>query len=225
MFAAIAALQCFIINSMAMEETEFGFSTMYTAAGTDSGIIQRVLFSYLPIPFILFLAEDVIEDLVKGYNLMIIVRNYNRSLLFAKIMAKVVVITVLSVAFIVVLSLLFGTNSIHLDVARKVNIVVFYSLVLLNTIAFDVILALILHKKQVSNIFINIFFVVSLLLPVKGGNIVVNCIFFPKLAFAAVNGATGGIDSNPIYLQLYLLVCFMVICLMGQKKYKDMDIY
>ena len=82
-------------------------------------------------------------------------------------LVKVILITALSVAFITLLSLLFGVNSVSLDTAEKGNTVVFYGLVLLNIVALDVVLALILHRKQVSNIFINVFFVISLLLPIK----------------------------------------------------------
>ena len=225
LFIAVTILQCFIINSAAIEETEFGFATTYIAGAIDSSIIQITLFSYLPIPFLLFIAEDMMEDLVKGYSLMVIIRNYSRKLLFAKMLVKVILITALSVAFITLLSLLFGVNSVSLDTAEKGNTVVFYGLVLLNIVALDVVFALVLHRKQVSNIFLNVFFVISLLLPIKSESSLLNCIFFPRLAFARVNGVISGTDIDTLYLQLFLLIYFVIICVVGQEKYKNMDIY
>lgn len=225
LFVAATIFQCFILNNAEIEETEFGFVTTYMTGISDASIIQRTFFSYLPIPFLLFIAEDVVEELVKGYSLMVIVRNYSRKLLFVKMIAKVIVIIALSVIFITLVSTLFGKNNISFDIKEKGNAVTFYGLVLLNIAAIDILLALILHKKQASNIFINAFFVLSLLLPIKNGNSLLNCIFFPRLAFPRVNGVMGGVDIPSYYLQIFLVLCFVVICIIGQARYKNMDVY
>lgn len=225
LFVTATILQCFILNSTGINETEFGFVTTYMTEINDASIVQRTFFSYLPIPFLLFIAEDVVEELVKGYSLMVIVRNYSRKLLFIKMIAKVIVIIASSVIFIALLSTLFCSNDISLDIKEKFDAITFYGLVLLNIVVIDIVLVLILHKKQVSNIFVNAFFVFSLLLPLKNEHSLLNCIFFPRLAFANVNGVMGGIDIPMHYLKVLLFICFVVICIIGQARYKNMDIY
>lgn len=222
-FALVALFQFLVIRNAFGKEYTLSFITIYKQSDRISELMILALLAYLPVPFMLFFAYDDISEITGGNSKLMIIRNYDRSLLFLRKKAETMIWILLMIVFMIVLSTAFDGSTQTLDLGRKMEAVLLYFMVIVDIILIKDAMELLLLPPQVTNVAVNIFFLSSLLLTNDGKTGILNYIFFPRLAFSDVNGvvATGSVLKPFAFLGIGCIL-MLVLC---ERRYRKVDIY
>lgn len=182
--------QCITMRTVDMFEYQLPFLAGLVSADSMSGNITLILYSIIPLPFLLMLFSGDMKNLTEGYGKLLIIRNYSKRRLVLEMMIRTIVKVIIFVVFMGCVFTLFKDEEWSgLHIVSQGKALVMYGLTLTAIILIQYILELYL-ETQYANIAVIIGIVVSLF--ISGAELekywFTNFVLFPNLAFAQKNG-------------------------------------
>ena len=215
-FASILLQWYFMYTSDAFE-VALPFSTGLLSADTMGGNITQILFTIIPIPFLLWLFSGRMEGITRGYGKVFIIRNYSRKKLLLKETGKMVVTVTLLQCFVWALFQGFPHDDwVALPVMQQARVMLLYMLALIGVVLLQYCLELVVSQiyAQITTL---VYYAVSLfsygIVQDTGIRAVTKGVFFPNLGFAMRNGAveTGNVEPFLSSVTEMLLICTLLM--------------
>lgn len=200
-------LQWYFMYSSDVFEMTLPFSTGLLSADTMGGNLTQIMFSIIPIPFLLWLFSGRMELITKGYGKVYIIRNYGRGkMLFKEVGKMILSITLIECFAWAAFQGLSNSDWISLSITEQLKVMTLYTQSLIGAVLLQYCLELMMNQAY-AQIVTLVYYTVSLFTYnfVHDTSIlnVIKVVFFPNLGFAMRNGAIEA--GNPA-----LFVCSMI---------------
>ncbi len=206
-------LQWYFMYTSDFLEIELPFSTGLLTADMAGGNVTMILFSIIPIPFILWLFSGTITSVISGYGKLYIIRDYSKSKMLIKEVGKMLIVVMVICSFTWTLfQLLRSDRWIPLTAQEHIRVMTMYALTLTGTILLQFCLEFVWGQVYAQTATL-VYFTMSLFAYslVKGTRalMLVRWICFPNLAFGMRNGA---VDTGAKGVFLYSMIEIVMIC-------------
>lgn len=223
-------VQRLLFETVAFDLYELPFASCLMIFESQKANVILMLYTILPIPFLLFMFSGLVQELIEGCGKLWIIRNYQKEKLYLKVIGNC---AIKLLAFVICQIFVFSIakrNWQSISVNQIGKIMVIYYLGILEIVLLQFVLELFIDVSY-ANLITNIFFVGSLVL----GNIFlpiekmkwIGLVLFPNLLFGGRNGI---IHQEIIHIEYnYLLCClaFLIVLTGGVfiLKFKKKDIF
>ena len=189
-----------------------------------------ILYSFIPIPFMLFEFSGVSEELTKGYGKIFIIRSYKREVLIVKTIAKFAIYLIIIVLYQTSLFYLSSNKWQSISTIQYIYLIITYYFGLFAVILLQFYFELLIGVNY-SNILTNVYFLGSLFI----GNIILTSkefdslyiIFFPNTLFGSRNGI---IHQTNVFIKhecvlIFLFIIIFILILLSVLKFRKKDIF
>jgi hypothetical protein len=223
-------MQRVVIQMSGYEVYQLPFaSTLFIFDNQTSNLVQ-ILYAYIPLPFVLFYFSGNAREITTGYGKLWLIRSYSRERLYLKnAILSAAKLACIVIGQMIIFLICDGTWN-NLSSIKLIQVIVTYFVGVWTLIQLQFLLELFMDAS-ISNIFVNIFFVVSLII---GNSVLINhdlswigVMLFPNMLFGMRSGI---IYQKNIYVRYeasitYVVILLVVLNIISIIKYKKTDIY
>lgn len=215
--------QMMILRSEYVVNYGIQFATSLLSFNTIAGNILMVFYSFIPIPFILFVFWGDVHEIVVGYGKLFVIRNYSKSILMMKTIGKTSLKLLIIIGTMYLISVMFMAKPSVLNWRMQLVILLMYYGIILSVILLEYILELFV-ESQYANLAINVFVVISLIL-----GSYTDCsstfarVLFPNLAFANRNGIF--CDNSIVPVMIFTVIIIIIFIIISCGVYRKRDVF
>ena len=179
-------MQRVVIQMSGYEVYQLPFaSTLFIFDNPTSNLVQ-ILYAYIPLPFVLFYFSGNAREITTGYGKLWLIRSYSRERLYLKnAILSAAKLACIVIGQTIIFLICDGTWN-NLSSIKLIQVIVTYFVGVWALVQLQFLLELFMDAS-ISNIFVNIFCVVSLII---GNNVLINrdlsrigVMLFPNMLF------------------------------------------
>lgn len=203
-------VQRLLFETVVLDLYELPFASCLMIFESQKANIILMLYTMIPIPFILFMFSGMVQELTEGVGKLWIIRNYRKERLYLKVIGICAVKLLAVVICQVFVFSIEKRNWKSISGSQIGQIMVIYYLGILEIVLLQSVLELFIDVSY-ANLITNIFFVVSLVfgnvfLPIEEMKWL-GVVFFPNILFGGRNGI---VHQEIMYIESNYLLCWLV---------------
>lgn len=223
-------MQRLLYQSMGFELYKFPFASSLMVFESEKGNLLLLLYAFVPIPFILFELSGRGQELTEGYGKLWMIRSYKREWLCLKIIKNIALKLLAIVVFATLIFFVGAEKWKNITFRQVVLIIMAYYMGLMAVVLLQFYLEFFVDPGY-ANVIVNVFFILSLFI---GNSVIISdkiswlgIILFPNMMFGTRNGMIfqQNIDINYAHVILYLIVVFVMLCVLSVLKFRKKDIF
>ncbi|MCI5512136.1 MAG: DUF2705 family protein [Oliverpabstia sp.] len=227
-FAVI--MQRVLFQTLDFESYEFPFASSLMIFQSQTGNLLIILYTFLPIPFILFEFSGMVHELMEGYGKLWIIRAYRKDRLYMKTMISCALKLLMIVLYQILIFSIGNGRWQPVSGSQILWVMAAYYIGLLAMVLLQLVLEFFVDASY-ANLISNLFFVVSLFL----GNLLLpaektewlGTVLFPNMMFGTRNGMIyqNAISVEYGYALSYLLGIVVLTGYYGIFKFNKKDVF
>lgn len=222
----VIVAQFFWIRSDFSFDKALPFLSGLTPADTAAGNMFLLMYSYLPFPFIFLYFSGEMQNLTKGYGLLLAIRGSNRIKLLASLMGKTFIsVSILAASMGGLYTVGKAEHWISFDHNLQVHAVILYGFTIILLIQMEFLLELYVESRYAFGA-VTIWGITAIFISgsLRNPSGMADLLLFPNLAFAQKNGAIEGMGHSvmPAYMTLIFIYSALTILILIRIRKKDM---
>ena len=216
-------MQRVVIQMSGYEVYQLPFaSTLFIFDNPTSNLVQ-ILYAYIPLPFVLFYFSGNAREITTGYGKLWLIRSYSRERLYLKnAILSAAKLACIVIGQTIIFLICDGTWN-NLSSIKLIQVIVTYFVGVWALVQLQFLLELFMDAS-ISNIFVNVFLVVSLII---GNSVLINSelsrigvMLFPNMLFGTRSGI---IYQKNIYVRYETSIIYVIILLVVLKENTVLD--